>query len=112
MTLTNGSFDAVARANLNAEQLIIYNALNTTYGNRNYLWDVNNVTSGSGGNGMSYEIPPEALQDEEFARMIEKRKNIWEYLMYGVVTLRPDLTAQDSYLMSLTTVVMAGTMDD
>ena len=44
--------------------------------------------------------------------MIEKRKNIWEYLMYGVVTLRPDLTAQDSYLMSLTTVVMAGTMDD
>ncbi len=66
MTLTNGSFDALARANLNAEQLIIYNALNTTYGNRNYLWDVNNVTSGSGGNGMSYEIPPEALQDEEF----------------------------------------------
>ena len=72
VTLTNGSFDAVARANLNAEQLIIYNALNTTYGNRNYLWDVNNVTSGSGGNGMSYEIPPEALQDEEFARMIRE----------------------------------------
>ena len=72
VTLTNGSFDAVARANLNAEQLIIYNALNTTYGNRNYLWDVNNVTSGAGGNGMSYEIPPEALQDEEFARMIRE----------------------------------------
>ena len=72
VTLTNGSFDAVARANLNAEQLIIYNALNTTYGNRNYLWDVNNVTSGSSGNGMSYEIPPEALQDEEFARMIRE----------------------------------------
>ena len=72
VTLTNGGFDAVARANLNAEQLIIYNALNTTYGNRNYLWDVNNVTSGSGGNGMSYEIPPEALQDEEFARMIRE----------------------------------------
>ena len=72
VTLTNGSFDALARANLNAEQLIIYNALNTTYGNRNYLWDVNNVTSGSGGNGMSYEIPPEALQDEEFARMIRE----------------------------------------
>ena len=44
VTLTNGSFDAVARANLNAEQLIIYNALNTTYGNRNYLWDVKNVS--------------------------------------------------------------------
>lgn len=32
--------------------------------------------------------------------------------MYGVVTPRPDLTAQVSYPMSLTTVVMAGTMDD
>ena len=52
--------------------LIIYNALNTTYGNRNYLWDVNNISSGAGGDGMSYEIPPEALQDEEFARMIHE----------------------------------------
>ena len=77
VTLTNGSFDAVARANLNAEQLIIYNALNTTYGNRNYLWDVNNVTSGSGGNGMSYEIPPEALQDEEY--VINHCGNGWNY---------------------------------
>lgn len=32
--------------------------------------------------------------------------------MYGVVTLRPDLTAQVSYPMSLTTVIMDGTMDD
>ena len=32
--------------------------------------------------------------------------------MYGVATLRLDLTAQVLYLMSLTTVVMAGTMDD
>ena len=72
VTLTNGGFDAVAKANLNAEQLIIYNALNTTYGNRNYLWNVNNISSGAGGDGMSYEIPPEALQDEEFARMIHE----------------------------------------
>lgn len=72
VTLTNGGFDAVAKENLNVEQLIIYNALNTTYGNRNYLWDVNNISSGAGGDGMSYEIPPEALQDEEFARMIHE----------------------------------------
>jgi len=32
--------------------------------------------------------------------------------MYGVATLRPDLIAQVSYPMSLTTVVMDGTMDD
>ena len=72
VTLVNGGFDAVARANLNEEQLIIYNALNTTYGNRNYLWDVNTISNGSGSDGMSYEIPPEALQDEEFARMIHE----------------------------------------
>ena len=32
--------------------------------------------------------------------------------MYGVATLRPDLSAQVSYLRPLTIVVMAGTMDD
>lgn len=72
VTLTNSNFDVVARANLNTEQLIIYNALNTTYGNRNYLWDVSSGSGSAGGDGMSYEIPPEALQDEEFARMIHE----------------------------------------
>ena len=72
VTLTNSNFDAVARANLNTEQLIIYNALNTTYGNRNYLWNVSSGSGSAGGDGMSYEIPPEALQDEEFARMIHE----------------------------------------
>ena len=67
VTLGNTGFDAVARANLNEEQMILYNALNTTYGNRNYLWDIGNISTGSGSDGMSYEIPPEALQDEEFA---------------------------------------------
>ena len=52
--------------------MILYNALNTTYGNRNYLWDIGNISTGSGSDGMSYEIPPEALQDEEFARMIRE----------------------------------------
>ena len=72
VTLGNTGFDAVARANLNEEQMILYNALNTTYGNRNYLWDTGNISTGSGSDGMSYEIPPEALQDEEFARMIRE----------------------------------------
>ena len=72
VTLGNTGFDAVARANLNEEQMVLYNALNTTYGNRNYLWDVENISTGSGSDGMSYEIPPEALQDEEFARMIRE----------------------------------------
>lgn len=72
ITLKNKGFDAVARANLNEEQLILYDALNTTYGNRNYLWDTDSISNGSGDGGLDYEIPPEALQDEEFARMIRE----------------------------------------
>lgn len=72
VTLENSGFDAVARTNLNEEQLILYDALNLTYGNRSYLWDVEHISSGNGEDGMSYEIPPEALQDEEFARMIRE----------------------------------------
>ena len=65
VTLSNRGLDAVARENLDEEQLILYNALNTTLGNRNYLWDTGSISGGSG--GMDYEIPPEALEDEEFA---------------------------------------------
>ena len=80
VTLTNTNFDAVARANLTEEQEILYDALNTTLGNRDYLWDVKRIT-GAGG-GMSYEIPPEALSDERFARMIREAE---KYLGYPYV---------------------------
>lgn len=80
VTLTNTNFDAVARANLTDEQEILYDALNITLGNRDYLWDVNQIT-GAGG-GMSYEIPPEALSDERFARMIREAE---KYLGYPYV---------------------------
>lgn len=70
VTLTNQGLDAVARENLDEEQLILYNALNTTLGNRDYLWDTGIISGGSG--GIDYEIPPEALEDEEFARMIQE----------------------------------------
>lgn len=70
ITLQNKGFDAVARQNLNEEQQILYDALNTTLGNRDYLWDTGTISGGSG--GMDYEIPPEALEDEAFARMIRE----------------------------------------
>lgn len=70
VTLTNKGLDAIVRELLDEEQLILYNALNTTYGNRNYLWDIDTISGGSG--GMDYTIPPEALEDEEFARMIRE----------------------------------------
>ena len=70
VTLTNRGLDAVVRENLDEEQLILYNALNTTLGNRDYLWDSGAISGGSG--GMDYDIPPEALEDEEFARIIHE----------------------------------------
>ena len=70
VTLTNQGLDAIVRENLDEEQMILYNALNTTLGNRDYLWDSGAISGGSG--GMDYDIPPEALEDEEFARMIRE----------------------------------------
>ena len=70
VTLQNKGFDAVARQNLDEEQLILYHALDTTLGNRDYLWDTGTISGGSA--GMDYEIPPEALEDEAFARMIRE----------------------------------------
>lgn len=79
VTLASTNFDAVARANLTDEQEIIYDALNRTYGNRDYLWDVNNIMISG---GMSYDIPPEALSDVRFARMIREAE---KYLGYPYV---------------------------
>ena len=79
VTLASTNFDAVARANLTEEQLILYDALNRTLGNRDYLWDVSTITTAG---GMSYDIPPEALSDERFARMIREAE---KYLGYPYV---------------------------
>lgn len=70
ITLSNQGLDAVAREKLDEEQKILYNALNTTLGNRDYLWDTGTISGGSG--GMDYDIPPEALTDERFSRMIQE----------------------------------------
>lgn len=79
VTLVSTNFDAVARANLTDEQEIIYDALNRTLGNRDYLWDVNTIIASG---GMSYDIPPEALSDARFARMIREAE---KYLGYPYV---------------------------
>ncbi len=69
--LTNHYFDMVARANMNEEETIIYDALNKTYGNRPYLFDLS-VASGVGSSGIHFDIPPEALSDVKFANMIRE----------------------------------------
>ena len=69
--LTNHYFDMVARANMNEEEAIIYDALNKTYGNRPYLFDLS-AASGVGSSGIHFDIPPEALSDVKFANMIRE----------------------------------------
>lgn len=82
ITLTNNGFDTVARNRLDSTEAVNwYNILNTSYGNRAYLWDVETVGGYQPG-GMSYEIPPEALSDVKFRNMITEAE---KYLGYPYV---------------------------
>ena len=80
--LTNHSFDRVARANMTDEELILYNALNRTYGNRPYLFDLSSLSDGA---GIQYKIPPEALSDEKFMNMLREAEKYlgMEYVWGG-----------------------------
>lgn len=46
-----------------------YDAYNKYYGNRDYLFDLNSIPTGSSGFG--YDIPADALSDPQFAKMIQ-----------------------------------------
>lgn len=82
VTVTNAGFDTVAGNRLNDPQAISWYALlNSSFGNRDYLWDTT-AYQGYAPGGMSYEIPPEALQDEQFRRMITEAE---KYLGYPYV---------------------------
>lgn len=81
--LTNKGFDTVARSRLTQEQAELYSAYNLTYGNRSYLFDVAGLPSDNAG-GAGYEIPEEALSDEQFARMIrEAEKYLGRAYVWG-----------------------------
>ena len=69
--LTNHSFQNILTNRMNRAEKKQYEALNATYGNRSYLFDTTTLPSGSS-DGFRYEIPPEALSDERFARMIQE----------------------------------------
>lgn len=81
--LTNKGFDTVARGRLTQEQEELYAAYNLTYGNRRYLFDIAGLPSDNAG-GAGYEIPEEALSDEQFARMIrEAEKYLGRAYVWG-----------------------------
>ena len=69
VTLTNHDLDQILQSRLTADEKVRYDLYNLTFGNRNYLFDLNNLPAyGRGSN--DYTIPPEALTDERFAGMI------------------------------------------
>lgn len=67
--LSNKGFDTVAREHMTQEQAALYDAYNMTFGNRSYLFDTAEIPAGGTG---GYEIPEEALSDEQFARMVQE----------------------------------------
>ena len=69
VSLTNHNLDTVLRNRLTDDEKVRYALYNRTFGHRDYLFDLNSLPT-YGGNG--YTIPPEALSDERFARMIEE----------------------------------------
>ena len=82
ITLTNKGLDAVLRSRMNENEEKRYDIYNTTYGNRDYLFDKNTIPMGGENGGFGYEIPPEALTDERFANMIREAE---KYLGYPYV---------------------------
>ncbi len=80
VTLTNHNLDVVLRSRMNSDEIKRYDIYNRTFGNRNYLFDLNSLPGF--GPFSSYTIPPEALSDERFARMIREAE---KYLGYPYV---------------------------
>ncbi len=72
VTLTNHNLDTVLRSRMDENEEKRYDLYNGTYGNRNYLFDVESLPGGGGADGYGYEIPSEALSDEKFAKMIHE----------------------------------------
>lgn len=79
VSMTNHNLDTVLRNRMNTDEKGRYDLYNHTYGNRDYLFDVNTPSYGG---GFGYEIPAEALSDEKFARMIAEAE---KYLGYPYV---------------------------
>ena len=70
VTMTNHNLDTVLRSRMTEEEQERYDAYNRYYGNRDYLFDLNSIPTGSSGFG--YTIPSEALSDPQFAKMIQE----------------------------------------
>lgn len=81
VTVSNYNLDAVLRSRMDENEEKRYDLYNTTFGNRDYLFDTNSLPGGGGG-GFGYDIPAEALSDRKFANMIREAE---KYLGYPYV---------------------------
>ena len=85
ISLTNHGLDYAAKRLLTAEQYALYESYFATKGNRKDLFDENAITinpQGGANGGESYQVPPEALSDERFRRMLNEAE---KYLGYPYV---------------------------
>lgn len=83
VTMTNHDLDSVLRVRMTKDEEVQYELLNNTYGNRDYLFDLDSLTTyGARGSGSNYKVPPEALSDKRFARMLHEAE---KYLGYPYV---------------------------
>ena len=82
-TLANNTLDSVVREmGLTADQMQRYELLLETYGNKAYLFGDDIYSVVKPGEFTDYEIPPEALTDQKFAKMIREAE---KYLGYPYV---------------------------
>ena len=79
VTATNHNLDLILRNRMNEDQQKLYAIYNASYGNRDYLFPTNRLQLAD---GMSYDIPPEALNDVKFRNMITEAE---KYLGYPYV---------------------------
>lgn len=84
VTLTNKGVDAIVQDKLSDNQKMYYSAYLSTKGNRSYLFGTDTPSGNVAGGGMSYDVPPEALEDEAFARMLaEGEKYLGRAYVWG-----------------------------